>query len=152
MSFSPGLLAFSPETARVTAKVLFQAWILLRMCYLYWAPVPVPTDDKGPRGNRSYITINRESRGQMNVWINPKGSRREAARTVSWCVVNLDLLHNLPVLHELIIDVVLTLQCAGSPSSGGEEKGEKEREPVVDSPCAAAGFCVFVSVIYLWHW
>lgn len=121
MSFTPGLLAFSPETARVRAKVFLQAQLLLRMCYLYWALIPAPTDDKGPHGNHSYITINRESRGQTNAWINPKGSRREATRVVSWHVVNLDFLLNWPVLHELSTEVVLTLQCTVSPSSGDEE-------------------------------
>lgn len=124
------------------------------MCYLYWAPIPASTDDKRPHGNHVYITIDRESSGQMNAWINPKGSHREAPKVVSWHVVNLDLLLNLPVLRELSIEVVLTLQCTVSPFSGGEEhwveKGEKAWEPVADRPCAAAGFHTFVSITYLW--
>jgi len=101
--------------------VLFQARLLLRMCCLYWALIPAPADGKGLHGNHSYITINRESRGDMNAWINPKGSRKEAARVVSCHVVNLDLLLNLQMLYEFSVEVVLTLQFMVSPSSGGED-------------------------------
>lgn len=80
-------------------------------------------------------------------------SRREAARVVSWRVLNCDLPLNLPVLHELSIEAVLALQCTLSPSIGGEEHwGEKEWDPVADRLCTAAGFHIFVSVIYLWYW
>lgn len=40
MALSPGVLAFSPAHARVPGEVLLQAWLLPRMCCLYWALIP----------------------------------------------------------------------------------------------------------------
>lgn len=73
------------------------------MCSLFWALIPSLTDNKEPHGNHSYVTINRESRGQMNAGINPKGSCGEVTRVVSWHVVDLDLILNLLVVHELSV-------------------------------------------------
>lgn len=39
----------------------------------------------------------------MNAGINPKGSCGEVTRVVSWHVVDLDLILNLLVVHELSV-------------------------------------------------
>lgn len=108
---------------------------------------------RGPHGNQSYVTIHRESRGQMNACINPKGSCREAIRVVSWHVGNLDLLLNLPVLPELCsrgsAQIVHSVEVR---STRWRWMGEKEWKPVADRCCAAARFHSFISNIYLWCW
>lgn len=100
MALCPGVVAFSPAHARVLAEVLFQTWLLPRMCCLYWALIPallmtvsmaIPND----------VTIDGVSRGQKNSWNNPKRSHRKAAGVVSWHAVDLDLLLHLPALHWL---------------------------------------------------
>lgn len=151
----PAYSLFPPWDCECAAEVLLQAQLSFRMCCLSWAPIPASSDNKKPQFYQLYHHQHWEqsSNGCLH-WPNriSQGSSKPGALVR----VNLGLLFSLPVLLELSVEVVPTFQwvCPVEVRStvGGGRHGVKGWEPIADRPLGRAGFHVFISLFYLWHW